>query len=328
MSKPIKMKAIKISDFGGPEVCNYVDVPIPECGEDQVLVRIAIAGVNYLDIYTREGIRGGSLPFILGSEGAGEIVKVGSDVKNTKIGDTVVFRGSVTGTFAEYALVPAWITYPIPNEVDIKDATAMHLQGMTAHYLANDVFPLKRGHTCLIHAGAGGVGHQLIQLAKERGAKVFTTTGNQKKAKIAKQFGADETILYREKDFSKSVLEITDGEGVDVVFDSVGKATIDGSIASSKLLGTVVLYGDASGIMPPIETRKLAAKCIKLTRVSLMPFVANHKAIKKRCEELFELYLAKKLIPLIAPIRHLSETPDVLKEMANRDTIGKLLLKP
>ena len=328
MSDPNTMKAIQISEFGGPEVCKYVDVPIPKCSDDQVLVKIALAGINYLDIYIREGIRGGPRPFILGSEGAGEIAEVGVNVKNIMVGDPVVFRGSITGTYAEYAVVPAWLTYPIPDGISLEEATTMHLQGMTAHYLANDVFPLKEGHTCLIHAGAGGVGHQLIQLAKEKGARVLTTTGSQEKAKIAKKLGADDVILYREQDFSEAVLELTSGKGVDVVFDSVGKATIDGSITCTKLLGTVALFGDASGTMPPLETRKLAAKCIKLTRVSLMPFVANHEAIKERCDHLFQLHKAKKLVPLIAPIRRLSEAADVLTEMADRSTTGKLLLKP
>ena len=328
MSNQNTMKAIQISEFGGPEVCQYVDVPIPECDEDQVLVKIAITGINYLDIYTREGVRGGPLPFILGSEGAGKIVAIGSNVNNFTIGNNVVFRGSTTGTYAEYAVVPAWLIYPIPNDIKAEEATSMHLQGMTAHYLANDVFPLSKNHTCLIHAGAGGVGHQLIQLAKEKGARVLTTTSSQEKAQIIKKFGTDDVILYREQDFTEAVLNLTNDDGVDVVFDSVGKTTIEGSIKCTKFLGTVALFGDASGIMPPLETRILAEKCIKLTRVSLMPFVANHQAIKRRCDQLFQLHRDEKLVPMISPIRPLSEAATVLREMANRSTTGKLLLKP
>ena len=328
MSSQSTMKAIQISEFGGPEVCQYVDIPIPECDEDQVLVKIAVTGINYLDIYTREGVRGGPLPFILGSEGAGKIVAIGSNVNNFTIGNNVVFRGSTTGTYAEYAVVPAWLIYPIPNDITAEEATSMHLQGMTAHYLANDVFPLSKNHTCLIHAGAGGVGHQLIQLAKEKGARVLTTTSSQEKAQIIKKFGTDDVILYREQDFTEAVLNLTNNDGVDVVFDSVGKTTIEGSIKCTKFLGTVALFGDASGIMPPLETRILAEKCIKLTRVSLMPFVANHQAIKRRCDQLFQLHRDKKLVPMISPIRPLSEAATVLREMANRSTTGKLLLKP
>ena len=328
MSESNSMKAVQISKFGGPEVCDYADVPIPECADGQVLVKIAIAGINYLDIYTREGVRGGPLPFILGSEGAGTIAALGANVDSVAVGDTIVFRGSVTGAYAEYAVVPAWLTYPIPDGVSLEAATTLHLQGMTAHYLANDVFPVNDTHTCLIHAGAGGVGHQLIQLAKAKGARVVTTTGDQAKADIAKGFGADEVILYRDTDFAQAVLELTGGDGVDVVFDSVGQATIDGSITCTKFLGTVVLFGDASGITPPLETRKLAAKCIKLTRVSLMPFVADHDAIKKRCDELFQLHQDGKLTPLMAPVRPLADAGAVLSEMAGRGTAGKLLLRP
>ncbi|MEE2999013.1 MAG: quinone oxidoreductase [Pseudomonadota bacterium] len=328
MAKPTKMKAIQVSEFGGPEVCKFLNLPIPDCSNDEVLVKISLAGINYLDIYTREGVRGGPLPFILGSEGAGEVVEVGNNVGDLKSGDIVVFRGSTTGTYAEYATVPAWLNYKIPKEIAPEEAVTMHLQGMTAHYLANDVFPLQTNHTCLIHAGAGGVGHQLIQLAKEKGSRVFTTTGTPEKAKIALDFGADEVILYQETEFSEKVLELTNGEGVDVVFDSVGKATIDGSINCTKFLGTVALFGDASGVVPPLETRKLAANCIKLTRVGLIPFVADQAAIKKRCDELFSLYKTKKLKPLVSPIRPLSETIQVLTEMENRQTTGKLLLQP
>ncbi|MFP6711875.1 MAG: quinone oxidoreductase [Rhodospirillales bacterium] len=328
MSDSKSMKAILISEFGGPEVCEYTDVPIPEIDDDHVLVKIDIAGINYLDIYTREGVRGGPLPFILGSEGAGTVTSIGKNVIDVAVGDIVVFRGSVTGAYAEYAVVPAWLTNTIPDGVSLEIATALHLQGMTAHYLANDVFPLNETHTCLIHAGAGGVGHQLIQLAKEKGARVLTTTGNTEKAEIAKGFGADETILYRETDFAEDVLDLTDGKGVDAVFDSVGQATIDGSITSTKLLGTVVLFGDASGVTPPIETRKLAANCIKLTRVALMPFVADHGAIVKRCDDLFRLHQEGKLTPMIAPIRPLAEAGAALTDLAGRNTHGKLLLKP
>ena len=328
MSNSTMMKAVQVTKFGGPEVCELLDVQIPICGDDEVLIKIHLAGINYLDIYTREGIRGGPLPFILGSEGTGEVVETGINIRDVKIGDNLVFRGATTGTYAEYATVPAWLTYPIPLDIKPEDAITMHLQGMTAHYLANDVFPLNKQHTCLIHAGAGGVGHQLIQLAKEKGARVFTTTGNPEKAEIALGFGADEVILYEDVDFSQKILDLTKGEGVNVVFDSVGKATIDGSINCTKFLGTVALFGDASGVMPPLETRKLAANCIKLTRVGLFPFVANHTAIKKRCDELFDLYKTKKLKPLVAPVRPLSEVTNVLTEMENRNTTGKLLLRP
>jgi len=328
MDNPSTMNAIQVSKFGGPEVCEFLNLPVPDCNEDEVLVRVLLSGINYLDIYTREGIRGGPLPFILGSEGAGQVVKVGNKVGDLQSGDIVVFRGSTTGTYAEYATVPAWLTYKIPKEIALEDAITMHLQGMTAHYLANDVFPLLANHTCLIHAGAGGVGHQLIQLAKEKGSRVFTTTGTPEKAKIALDFGADEVILYQETEFSEKVLELTNGEGIDVVFDSVGKATIDGSINCTKFLGTVALFGDASGVVPPLETRKLATNCIKLTRVGLFPFVADQAAIKKRCDELFSLYKTKKLKPLVAPVRPLSDAIQVLTEMENRQTTGKLLLKP
>ena len=328
MDKPDLMEAVQVAEFGGPEVCSLVNLPVPICGDEEILVKVLLAGINYLDIYTREGIRGGPLPFILGSEGAGEIVEIGSKVSNLSVGDHVVFRGSTTGSYAEYATVPAWVAYLIPEDISSDKAVTMHLQGMTAHYLANDVFPLKSNHTCLIHAGAGGVGHQLIQLAKVKGARVITTTGSLEKAKIAEEFGADEVILYQETDFSEKTLELTKGVGVDVVFDSVGKTTVDGSINCTKFLGTVVLFGDASGVVPPLETRKLVNNCVKLTRVGLYPFVADQAAIKNRCDELFDLHKAGELQLLVAPIRPLSEAAEVLENMENRKTTGKLLLKP
>jgi len=322
------MKAIEISKFGGPEVCKVMDVPIPRCGKSEVLVKMSHTGINYLDIYKREGIWGGELPFILGTEGAGTVESIGTDVTSVAAGDNVVFRGSVTGTYAEYAVVPAWLTYPLPDDISPEVAVALHLQGMTAHYLVHDVFPMKDTHTCLIHAGAGGVGHLLIQLAKEKGGHVLTTTGNQEKAEIAKSFGADEVIISQEYDFSEAALALTDGQGVDVVFDAVGQATIDGSIASTKFLGIVVLFGDASGITPPVETRKLAAKCIKLTRVGLMPFVPDQATIKRRCEDLLQLNRDGKLNPMIGSVRPLTEASKTLKELSERDTHGKLLLTP
>ena len=328
MTVPNLMKAVQIAEFGGTEVCNFTDTPIPHYSDDEVLIKISHTGINYLDIYTREGMRGGKLPFILGTEGAGTVVSVGANVAGVKIKDNVVFRGSTTGTYAEFAVVPAWLNYPIPDDVNPDIAVALHLQGMTAHYLANDVFPLNDTHTCLIHAGAGGVGHLLIQLAKEKGARVLTTTGSQEKADIAKNFGADEVILYRETEFFEKVLELTNGQGVDVVFDSIGQATIDGSIHCTRFLGTVALFGDASGTTPPIETRKLAANCVKLTRVGLMPFVPDQATIKRRCDDLFQLYENRKLTPMIAPILPLAEAAAALTELAERNTSGKLLLTP
>lgn len=321
------MQAIQISEFGGPEVCILTELPIPECGDDEVLVKIDITGVNYLDIYTREGIRGGDLPIVLGIEGAGTVTAIGKNVDHLEIGELVAFWRSVTGSYAEYAVVPAWLAHKVPSDISLEIATALHLQGMTAHYLAYDVFPLDSSHTCLIHAGAGGVGHLLIQIAKAKGARVLTTTGSKEKAEIAKKFGADEVILYRETDFSEAVLELTNGEGVDVVFDSVGQATIEGSIASAGLLGTVALFGDASGVTPPIETRLLAAKAVKLTRVAIMPFIPDQEAINKRCADLYQLHREGKLNPMIAPVRPLADAAKVQTELGSRETQGKLFLR-
>ena len=328
MTAPKLMKAIQISKFGGPEVCQVADVPIPPCGKGDVLVKISHAGINYLDIYKREGIWGGELPFILGTEGAGTVTSVGAEAINVAVGDNVVFRGSITGTYAEFAVVPDWLTYRIPEDISQEVAVALHLQGMTAHYLAYDVFPLNDTHTCLIHAGAGGVGHLLIQLAKNEGGRVLTTTGSQEKAEIANSFGADEVILYQENDFAETALALTDGQGVDVVYDAIGQDTIDRSIACTKFLGIVVLFGDASGVTPPIETRKLAAKCIKLTRVGLMPFVPDQSTIKRRCEDLLKLYRGGKLHPMIGSVRPLAEASETLTDLSERNTHGKLLLKP
>ena len=323
------MKAIQISKFGGPEVCDYTDVPVPECGDGQVLVRIAIAGINYLDNYTREGIRAGPLPFILGSEGAGTIAEVGANAGDAAVGDTVVFRGSVTGAYAEYAVVPAWLTYRVPDGIALEVAVTLHLQGMTAHYLANDVFPVAAAHTCLIHAGAGGVGQIAIQLAKAQGARVLVTVGSEEKAAFAREIGADEAILYEQVDFVEAARELTDGEGVHAVYDSVGAATWEGSLKALRVRGKVAYFGGASGPLPDMALSILAAMgSLSVIRTALRDYVRDSEEIAWRTGEMFDLWRDGRMKVKIGHTYKLAEAGTAQADLQGRRSTGKWLLKP
>ncbi|MDZ7261269.1 MAG: quinone oxidoreductase, partial [candidate division KSB1 bacterium] len=238
------MKAIQIKKFGGPEVMKYVDVPVPEPGADQVLVKLEASGVNFIDVYQRTGLYKVNLPYILGLEGAGIVVKVGSEVTGFSEGDRVAYVG-VPGSYAEYISVPANRLVHLPDKVDFLSGAAAMLQGMTAHYLAYSTYPLKPGNTCLIHAAAGGVGLLLVQMAKRCGARVIGTVSTEEKAALAKEAGADEVILYTQQDFEAAVKRLTNGRGVDVVYDSVGKTTFDKSLNSLAPLGYMVLFGQS-----------------------------------------------------------------------------------
>ena len=317
--------------FGGPEALELLDWPVPEPGPGEARVKLAVAGVNFMDVYMRSGQYARShtyttpLPLLLGMEGAGTVDKVGAGVTDIRVGERVAYCIS-RGAYAEMAVVPAWKLVKIPEGVDFALAAALQLQGSTAHYLSHSLFALQPGHACLVHAGAGGVGQLLVQLAKARGARVLATVGSPEKAAIAKSLGADETILYREVDFREAVRALTGGAGVDVVYDSVGRDTIHHSIRSLKRRGTCVMYGASSGQVDGIAPLELAeAGSVFFTRPHLADYMQPHE-VRERARELFSLVQAGKLrvaIDRTFPVPGLEEAHRVLE---SRGTRGKLLI--
>jgi len=321
------MKAIFAEKAGGIEVLSYRDMPVPDAEAGQVLVQMDAIGVNFADIYQRKGTYRAPPPVILGNEGAGRIVGLGAGAERLAVGDRVAFRGALGG-YAEYVAVPEDWANKIPDGVPDEVAVTMQVQGMTAHFLSLDVGKLAPGKSCLVHAGAGGVGQVLIQIAKIMGAKVFTTIGSADKIDLVKSIGADEIILYRDVDFAEVILEATDGAGVDAVFDGVGKDTIDGSIRSAGFQGVVALFGDASGKTPPIETGALAPKCVSLTRVGLQRFIPDWQTVERRVGDLAKWYLEGALKFDIARPRPLAQAAEVHRALEARQTTGKQILVP
>ena len=275
------MKAIRIYAHGGPEVLQLDEVPIPNIESGEVLVRVHAAGVNFLDVYQRTGLYKAVLPFTPGMEGAGVIEKAGSET-SFKPGTRVAWTQH-PGAYAEFAAVPSWKVVALPDGVDDRSGAATLLQGMTAQYLCETTYPAKSGEAALVHAGAGGVGLLLIQLLKQKGAKVYTTVSTQEKADLAREAGADETILYTQTDFVEAVKRFTDGKGVHVVYDSVGKTTYEGSLNVLRPLGMLVLFGQSSGPVPPIDPLVLTQKgSLFLTRPSLAHYVADTDSFRER----------------------------------------------
>src|ERR1017187_6449357 len=251
------MKAIQVSKTGGPEVLTYVDVPAPKPKANEVLVKISVAGVNYIDVYFREGRYPASLPFVSGQEASGVVSAVGGEVKSFQPGDRVAYTG-IMGAYAEYAVVPADRLVQLPAGITDQQAAAAMLQGMTAHYLVHDTYPLKKGETALIHAAAGGVGLLLVQMAHNIGVRVIATVSTEEKAKLARGAGADEVIFYAQADFEAETKRLTGGKGVDVVYDSVGKTTFEKGLNLLRPRGMMVLFGSSSGAVPPFDLGKLA----------------------------------------------------------------------
>jgi NADPH2:quinone reductase len=253
------MKAIRVHQFGGLEALQYEDIPAPQPEKGQARVKLEASGVNFIDVYHRDGRYKPPLPVTLGQEGAGVVDAVGADVKEVKAGDRVAYT-SAQGSYAEYAIVPSWRLVRVPQGVNPETAAAVLLQGLTAHYLTHSTFPLKAGDTALIHAAAGGLGLLLVQIAKMLGARVIGTTSTEEKAKIAKEAGADEMILYTTQDFEAEVKRLTGNKGVDVVYDSVGKTTFDKGLNCLLPRGYMVLCGQSSGIVPPFDPQMLNSK--------------------------------------------------------------------
>jgi NADPH2:quinone reductase len=321
------MKAIRVHKFGGPDVMKYEDVTEPQPGKGEAVVKVAAAGLNFIDIYFRTGIyKPPQLPFTPGSEAAGTVVSVGEGVTDVKAGDRVAFA-MVLGTYAEYAVVPGWRLAKLPDNIDYKEGAAIMLQGMTAHYLTHDTFSLKRGDKAIVHAGAGGVGLLLIQIARRLGAKVYATVGNEAKAQLAREAGADETIIYSQQDFETEVKRLTEGRGVDVVYDSVGATTFDKSLNCLKPRGYMVLYGQSSGPVPPVDPSLLFSKgSLFLTRPSLAHYATTRDEILSRSSALFDWIARGELNFRISHVYPLRDAAQAHIALAGRQTTGKVIL--
>lgn len=323
------MKAIRIHAQGGPESLRFEEVADPVPAEGQALVRIEAVGVNFIDVYHRTGLyKVPSLPFTPGQEAAGTVEAVGAGVSDFAPGDAVAYTG-VMGSYAEKAVVPADRLVRLPEGLSARDGAAAMLQGMTAHYLAVSTFPLNPGDSCLVHAAAGGVGLLLCQIAKMRGARVFATTSTEDKARLAREAGADEVILYTEQDFAAEVRRLTGGQGVQVVYDGVGRATFDKSLDSLARRGTMVLFGQSSGPVPPFDPSVLNAKgSLYLTRPSLFHYIATREELTLRAADVLGWIRDGRLklrIGLELPLRDAAEAHRALE---GRETTGKVLLLP
>jgi len=322
------MKAIRVHKTGGPEVLRYEDAPDPSPAPNQAVVKIEACGVNFIDIYYRTGLYKTDLPFINGQEAAGVVTAVGSEAKDLKVGDRVAYTG-VIGGYAEYAAVPADRLVKLPQGIDSRTAAAIMLQGMTAHYLTHSTFRLEAGHTALLHAAAGGVGLILVQVAKMRGARVIGTCSTEEKAERVRQAGADEVILYGQQDFQQEVKRLTGGQGVDVVYDSVGKATWEGSMNCLRRRGLLVFFGNASGPVPAIEPLLLTAKgSLFMTRPSLFHYIASREELLERCSDLFAWVGSGKLRVHVGETLPLADAAEAQRRLAGRRTTGKVLLIP
>jgi NADPH2:quinone reductase len=322
------MKAIQVQKTGGPEVLTLVDLPIPKPKANEAVVKIAASGINFIDVYFREGRYPATLPFIDGQEAAGTVTEVGSEVKTVKPGDRVAYS-NVIGTYAEYAAVPAERLVHVPDKITDQQAAAAMLQGMTAHYLINTTYPLKKGETALIHAAAGGVGLLLVQMAKNIGARVIGTAGNEEKAKLAREAGADEVILYGKQDFEAETKRLTDGKGVHVVYDGVGKSTFEKGLNVLRPRGYMVLFGGASGPVSPFDPIVLSQKgSLFVTRPSLIHYVTLREKLEKRSGDVFGMIVAGKLKLRISHTYKLDEVQQAHRDLEGRKTTGKILLAP
>ncbi len=322
------MKAVRVHNYGGAEVLTLEDIPIPEPKTGEARVKIEASGVNFIDIYQRIGLYPLQTPFTLGMEGAGVVDAVGEAVTEVKIGDRVAYA-MISGSYAEYAVVPAAKLAPLPANLDSQSAAALMLQGMTAHYLTDSTYPLHEGETALVHAAAGGVGLLLVQIAKMRGARVIGTVSTEAKAQLAKQAGADEVILYTQADFSAETKRLTAGAGADVVYDSVGVTTFDKSLDCLRPRGYLALFGQSSGPVPPLDPAKLAAKgSLFLTRPSLPHYILNRAELLKRAADLFQWTASGALKLRIDRVFPLSEAAEAHRLLESRRTTGKVVLVP
>jgi NADPH2:quinone reductase len=329
------MKAVRVHELGGPDVLCYEEVSDPKPAPGEVLVKIEAAGINFLDIYYRSGFHWGGhhrrpLPYIPGAEAAGTVVALGDGVAGVKVGDRVAYGiSNGSGSYAELYNLPGWHLFPLPKSVDFPTAAAVMLQGMTAHYLTHSTYAVKPNDAVLIHAAAGGTGLLLVQIAKMLGARVIGTVSTDEKADLARQAGADATINYTRQDFSTEARKLTGGKGVNVVYDSVGKETYEKSLDSLAPLGCLVLFGQASGPVPPFDTAVLNAKgSLSLARPSLTHNVASAADVARRAGDLFRWIEAGKLHVKIGNTFRLADAASAHREMESRRSTGKLILLP
>ena len=322
------MKAVRMHAPGGPEVLTYEDVPEPQPKAGEAIVKVDAAGLNYIDVYYRSGLYKAELPMTLGLEAGGTVTAVGPNVTEVKVGDKVAYTG-VAGAYAQYAAVPAQRLVVLPASVSTRQGAAAMLQGMTAHYLACSTHPLKKGDTCLVHAAAGGVGLLLCQIAKMRGARVIGTVSTEEKAKLAREAGADEVILYTKQDFEAEVKRLTSGKGVQVVYDSVGKTTFDKGFNCLALRGLMVLYGQSSGPIGPFDPQVLNAKgSLFLTRPSLVHHVATRDELLARSGDVLGWIRDGKLRLRTEFEFALKDAAEAHRALEGRKTTGKVLLIP
>lgn len=322
------MWAIQIDEQGGPDVLRWRELPDPEPSAGQMVVELAAAGVNFIDTYQRSGLYQVPLPYVPGLEGAGTVVAVGPGVAGVSVGDPVAWPSS-PGSYATRVALPADRVVAVPDGVDMEVAAAVQLQGMTAHYLTHDTYRLTAGSRCLVHAGAGGVGLLLIQIAKRLGAEVFTTVGSPEKADLARAAGADHVILYREVDFAEAVTEIGGPRPLDVVYDGVGKSVFDASLSLLRRRGTMATFGNASGPVDPVSPLVLSSNgSLFLTRPTLFDHIVERAELERRAGDVFAWIAAGDLDVRIGARFGLADAADTHRALEGRQTTGKVLLVP
>jgi NADPH:quinone reductase len=328
------MHAIQLTETGGPDVMRWTELPTPGPGKNEVLVRLEAAGVNFIDVYFRKGLYRMPLPGIVGVEGAGVVEQIGPEVTAFRVGDRVAWAdraGAATagGTYATHVVVPAARAVAVPAGLDARLAAAAMLQGMTAHYLSRSTFTLRAGHSCLVHAAAGGVGLLLCQMARKAGARVIGTVSTEEKAVLAREAGASDVILYEQTDFEAEVKRLTSGRGVDVVYDSVGRTTFERSLGSLSMRGMLVLYGQSSGPVPPFDPQILNAKgSLYLTRPSLTHYVSTRDELLSRASEVLSSVKSGELKVRIGATFPVARAADAHRALEGRTTTGKVLLVP
>jgi NADPH2:quinone reductase len=319
------MHAIGVNSFGGPEVFTHIEVDRPTPAATQVLVQVTVAGVNYIDVYQRTGVTSVAPPYLAGVEGVGQIVEVGSEVTDLLEGRRVGWLSGGQGSFADYAVVEAAKAVPIPDEVDTESAAAVLMQGVTAHYLATDTYPIRPGDPVLVHAAAGGVGQLLVQVAKLRGGMVIGTVSSEAKAEAARAAGADHVISY--DNFADEVRDLTDGRGVAVVYDGVGATTFEGSLAALRTRGTLAVYGTASGPTPPLEIPRLnSGGSLYVTRPSVAHYTVTTEELRRRTNDIFDWVAKGDLTVKIGGRYPIRQVGDAFTALEARRTTGKLLL--
>ena len=322
------MRAIRIHETGGVEKLRVEDIPLPKPGPGEIRLRVEAAGLNFIDTYKRSGLYAVTLPHTLGQEAAGVVTEVGEGVNDLRVGDRVA-SAAMSGAYAGEAIAPAAQAVSVPAAIELKVAAAVMLQGMTAHYLACDTYPLQPGNAALVHAAAGGVGLLLTQIAKRRGARVLATVGNEEKAKLAREAGADEVCIYSRENFSEAARAFTNGRGVDVVYDGVGKETFEGSLNSLRPRGMLVSFGNASGAVPEFKPLLLSQKgSLFFTRPTLAHYTQTSGELRARAADLFAWIMNGSLRVRIGATFALTAVADAQHALEGRRTTGKVLLLP